>query len=105
MYIINHLSLQVVETLFIHASRYRTAQNMVGLKDGSNLVFTTPTQERYLHNLPFFSIALFYNGVRLSLLDDYMVVESGGLGTGFDTVVLYEAPFSNDHLLADYVTA
>jgi len=105
MYLINYLSLQVVETLFIHASRYRAAQNLVGLRDGSNLVFTTPAQELYLHNLPFFTIAVYYNGVRLTLLDDYMVVEGGGSGTGFNTVVLNQAPFSDDHLFADYVIA
>lgn len=105
MYLINQLSLQVIETLFVHASRYRTAQNLVGLKNASNLVFTTPSQEKYLHNLPFFTIAVYYNGVRLTLLDDYMVMESGGLGTGFDTIVLNEAPYIDDHLQADYVIA
>lgn len=105
MYLINQLSLQVVETLFVHSSRFRAAQNLVGVRNALNLVFTTPSQEKYAHNLPFFTIAVFYNGVRLTLLDDYMVVESGGLGTGFDTIVMSEAPYPDDHLLADYIIA
>ncbi len=103
MYLINYLSLQAAQTIFVAASRFRFAQNLVGVRDGVNVVFTTPSHEHYLHNLPFFSIAVYLNGMRLALLDDYIVQESGGPGTGFDTVVLNEAPFSNDHLFADYV--
>ena len=41
----------------------------------------------------------------LALLDDYMVAESGGPGTGYDTIILNIAPLSNDHLFADYILA
>lgn len=105
MYLVNYLSLQAAQTIFIAASRYRVAQNLVGLRDGVNVVFRTPASEHYLHNLPFFSVAVYLNGMRMALLDDYLVLESGGPGTGFDTVLLNEAPFSDDHLFADYVTS
>ncbi len=80
MYLINPLSLQIAQTLFITISRYRAAQGLVGPKDGSNETFTTPGLEKFVHNLPFLDISIYYNGVRLALLDDYMVVESGGSG-------------------------
>ncbi len=105
MYLINPLSLQIAQTLFIGISRYRAAQGLVGPKNGVNEVFTTPGLEKFTHNLPFLDISVYYNGIRLALLDDYMVSESGGPGTGYDTVILNIAPLSNDHLFADYILA
>lgn len=105
MYLLNYLSLQAAQTRFIEIGRLRTGQNLVGPKDGSNVTFQVPANERYSHNLPFLTIDVFLNGMRLALLDDFYVVESGGSGTGYDTVVLIEAPFADDHLLADYVIA
>ena len=105
MYLINPLSLQIAQTLFITISRYRASQGLVGPKDGVNETFTTPGSEKFVFNLPFLDISVYYNGVRLTLLDDYMISESGGPGTGFDTIVLTNAPLSNDHLFADYILA
>ncbi len=104
MYLINYLSLQLAEEIFIAAGRFRDQQNLVGAKNGANVTFITPGAEHYLQNLPFFGINVYLNGMRLALLDDYVTVESLGPGTGFDTVVLNEAPFSDDHLFADYIT-
>jgi hypothetical protein len=104
VYLINQLSLQVAQQLFIAANRYRVGQNLVGLKNGVNLTYRTPGLEKFAHNLPFLDISVYFNGSRLALLDDYMVMESGGFGTGFDTIVLaVPPPLSNDHLLADYI--
>ncbi len=103
MYLINPLSLQIASTLFIQISRYRAAQGLVGPKNGVNETFTTPGLEKFVHNLPFLDISVYYNGVRLALLDDYMVVESGGAGTGFDTIIMNVAPLATDHLFADYI--
>lgn len=102
MYLINYLSLQTAQQIFIAAGRYRTAQNLVGLMDDSNVVFTIPSGY-YVNNLPFLTIAVYLNGQRLALIDDYITVEGGGVGTGFNTVVLNEAPYPDDHLFADYV--
>jgi hypothetical protein len=104
LYLLNYLSLQLAESLFITASRFRDQQNLAGPKDGANVTFTTPGLENYVQNLPFFGINVYLNGQRLALLDDYVPVESLGPGTGFNTVVLNEAPFSDDHLFADYIT-
>lgn len=103
MYLINFLNLQTAQQLFIAVGRYRTGQGLVGPKNGSNQTYTTPGLEKFVHNLPFLSIQVYYNGVRLTLLDDYTIAESGGSGTGYDTVILEVAPRANDKLLVDYV--
>jgi hypothetical protein len=97
------LNLQTAQQLFIAVGRFRTGQGLVGVKDGLNKTFRTPGLEKYVHNLPFLTIQVYLNGVRLTLLDDYIVVESAGPGTGYDTIVLEVSPRANDHLLADYV--
>lgn len=104
MYLINYLSLDVAESIFVAADRFRDAQGLVGPKDGSNVTFTTPGLEHYVQNLPFFGINVYLNGMRLALLDDYVTIESLGPGTGFDTIIMNESPFSDDHLFADYIT-
>lgn len=103
MYLLNALSLQLAQQLFINVARYRCGQNLVGAIDGSNTTFYTPGLEQFMHNLPFFDISVIYNGSRLKLLDDYTVAESLGFGAGFDTVILTVAPLPGDHLFADYI--
>ena len=103
MYLINYLNLQSAQQLFIAVGRYRTGQGLIGVKNGVNTTFRVPGTELYVHNLPFITIQLYYNGIRLNLLDDYLVVESGGPGTGYDSVTLLVAPRSQDHLTADYI--
>lgn len=104
MYLINYLSLETAQSIFIAADRFRDAQGLVGPMNGFNFTFTTPGSEHYIQNLPFFGIHVYLNGMRLALLDDYVTVESLGPGTGFDTIIMNEAPFSDDHLFADYIT-
>jgi hypothetical protein len=104
VYLINQLSLQVAQQLFIAANRYRVGQNLVGPKDGVNITYYTPGLEKFTHNLPFLDISIFFNGSRLALLDDYLIAESGGVGAGYDTIILLvPPPVSNDHLFADYI--
>lgn len=104
MYLINYLSLQTAQQLFIAVGRYRTGIGLVGTKDGVNLTFHTPGYEKFVHNLPFLTACLYVNGVRQVFLEDYVVVESYGPGTGYDTVVLNWAPKDYDNLSMDYVT-
>ena len=89
--------------MFIASGRYRTGQSLVGTKNGFNQVFRLPGAERWTQNLPYFTIVIYENGLRLALLDDYVIQEGGGPGTGYDTVFFARAPYSNDHLVADYV--
>ena len=103
MYLVNYLSLQAAQTIFIAASRYRVSQNLVGPRDGVNCTFSTPGYEKYVHNLPFLTIQVYYNGQRLLLLDDFFVSESGGSGTGYDTILMEVAPKPGDKVFADYI--
>jgi len=105
VYLVNYLSLQTAQQLFIAVGRYRTGQTLIGPRTGSNYTFTTPGSEKFAHNLPFLSIHVYFNGVRQTYLDDYVVTESGGPGTGYDTVILAVAPLLGDHVLADYILA
>lgn len=104
MYLLNYLSLELAESLFVTADRFRDAQDLVGPKNGANVSFKTSGAEHYEQNLPFFGIHVYLNGQRLALLDDYVTIESLGPGTGFDTIILNEAPYADDHLFADYIT-
>jgi hypothetical protein len=103
LYLVNYLSLQFAEQLFIAARRYRTGQGLLGPKTGLNYTFRVPWGEKFSHNLPFLTPSVYFNGVRQTFIDDYMVLESGGPGTGYDTVVLNIAPLYFDHVTADYV--
>jgi len=103
VYLVNYLSLQAADQRYVAAVRFRTGQQLTGPKDGVNVTYTVPTGDKFTHNLPFFSIKVYFNGVRLTLLDDYTIAESGGVGTGYDTVVLEVTPLPWDHLLVDYI--
>jgi hypothetical protein len=85
-------------------SRYKVEVHLSGTKDHTNLVFTTPT--KFFPN----TIAVYYNGQRLcrGTGSDYDISESGGVGTGYDTITLLApalAPYPNEVLFADYIQA
>lgn len=103
MYLVNYLSLQAADQRYIAASRFRVGQPLTGPIDGANVTFVVPSGDKFAHNLPFLSIQVYYNGQRLILLDDYTVIESGGFGSGYDTVVLEVAPKVNDKVMVDYI--
>lgn len=104
MYLVNPLSLQIAQQLFVASSRYRAGQNLVGLKDGTNLQFTLPGSEKFTHNLPFFDLTLYYNGMRLTLLDDYLILTDSNYPlSGYGVELLIPAPRAGDHLTADYL--
>lgn len=75
-------------------------QALIGPLNGFNLVFTTST--KFFASGPS-KECLHYNGVVLyqGLADDYTVSESGGVGTGFDTITMAFAPRANDRLSID----
>lgn len=74
----------------------------VGLINGANTAYTTAKD--FIPG----SESVLYNGVHLSegAGNDYVRSESGGLGTGFDTITLAFAPKASpgnpDTLLANY---
>jgi hypothetical protein len=82
----------------------KTGVVLVGAVDGSNVVFTTPTKFLVKNGK---TIAVYLNGVRLTegVSADYVITESGGLGSGHDTVVLafpLKSTPTMDQLIADY---
>jgi hypothetical protein len=72
-----------------------------GAIDALNTVFTTP--DFFVHNGST-NEAVYLRGKRLleGAGNDYVAVESGGAGTGYDTLVLARAPKPGDNLLVDY---
>lgn len=72
---------------------------LIGPINGSNLTFTTP--EKFVGG----TLRLHFNGVRVFEPDDYATMESGGSGTGYDTIVFVAGlvPKAGDRLLADYI--
>jgi len=83
------------------ASQIREQVLLLGVKNGINTVFSTP--EPYL-NTPSIVIRVYFNGVRQrsGTGNDFLVSESGGPGTGFDTITMSTMPRAVDQLTADY---
>jgi hypothetical protein len=71
---------------------------LLGTIDGVNLSFTTP--QKFVGG----TLRQHFNGVRVYEPDDYAASESGGAGTGYDTVTFVAGliPKIGDRLLADY---
>lgn len=72
---------------------------LIGTRDNVNTTFTTPTAFKHTDQ---FKEVLFVNGLRQHIPEDYFVAESGGLGTGYDTIVFVTPPFPDDILTIDY---
>jgi hypothetical protein len=93
------------------AAIVRVGVGLVGPKDGVNRRFRT-TPEHFVHDLSGTgrTIELWHNGRRLvqtiasdPSFGDFIVEESGGAGTGFDTVnLLTFSPVGRSSLLANY---
>jgi hypothetical protein len=92
----------------------RTGIALVGPKDGQNRVFRT-TPDHFVHDpsVTGRDIEIWHNGRRLILTEvsnpstgDFVPSESGGVGTGFDTITLLTfAPVGKSTLVADYTVA
>ena len=102
MYLLNVLDLQAA--YFIAISRFRTGQLLVGVIDGTRVSFFLPGSDKFVHDLPHLTVSVYLNGMRQLMGQDYTISESGGVGSGYDTVTFIEAPRSGDVLLVDYVT-
>lgn len=72
---------------------------LIGTRDNVNTTFTTPTPFKHTSQ---FKEVLFVNGLRQHIPEDYFVAESGGPGTGYDTIVFTIAPYPDDILTIDY---
>lgn len=91
----------VVRRKAVPLQDFKDSIPLVGAINGSNTVFTTP--DVFIHIPSGLQIKVYYNGQRIFEPDDFSASESGGAGTGFDTITLLFAPKSGDRLDADYV--
>lgn len=85
---------------------WRQEISLIGIKNGSNRIFYTP--EKFVNGLfttgDVFHIEIKHNGKDLYESVDYTIAESGGAGTGYDTINLISfAPVSKSLLYANYV--
>jgi hypothetical protein len=84
---------------------FKQGQPLIGDKNGVNPIFTTPDkfiQGTFGNND--FRILIMHNGRVLQETTDYILSESGGAGTGFDTVIFKcTFPDENSELVTDYV--
>jgi len=88
----------------VRLSRFRVEVPLLGVKDHVNIAFTAP--DKFLPT----SIAVYFNGMRMrrGAGNDYVISESGGPGSGYDTITLLDAtlaPYSTEQLFADYLQA
>jgi hypothetical protein len=79
----------------------KTGVSLLGSVDGVNTVFTTP--DKFTHD-GVSDEMVYLRGLRLrsGAGNDYTVSESGGAGTGYDTITFASAPRSGDNLFIDY---
>lgn len=84
--------------------RLLTGQLVIGAVDGVNATFTTARP--FLHSSDFEEL-VYLRGVRRfeGVGCDYVAAESGGPGTGFDTITFQKAPKVGNNILIDYYPA
>jgi len=84
---------------------FKQSIELIGLKDNINRTFITP--DKFI-NGSFgnneFRILIRHNGRVLVPNCDFVLSESGGVGTGYDTINLTFTPHPISELYADYVT-
>lgn len=108
------LSLKELSSLSSGSAPRRTGVELVGPLDGSNRVFRT-NPDYFVHDVfgTGQTIEVWHNGRKLVQTDvahpgtgDYTVEESGGVGTGFDTInLLTFSPIERSSLRANYFLA
>ncbi len=79
---------------------------LLGIKNNNNRIFTVPPPDKFINGIfknNEFKILIRHNGRGLEENVDYIVTESGGSGTGYDTIVLLFSPTAKSQLICDYV--
>lgn len=92
-------------TPFQLAAHLRQDEQLIGATNGANITFILPNGDKAINQEPGAKVKVYYNGQRLHEggTNDFTVSESGGAGTGFDTVLLQFSPLSGDLVSADYI--
>lgn len=88
---------------------FREGVELVGVKNGANRTYTVPAPDKFLDGVleeNEFSINVFHNGNRRIKNVDFIISESGGSGTGFDTVEFISfTPSPKSKIIANYFVA
>jgi len=86
---------------------FRQNTELQGTKDNLNRIFIVPFGDKFLNqniHQQHFRILIRHNGKGLEEGIDYIVAESGGSGTGFNTIIFIAfSPAPSSRILADYV--
>jgi hypothetical protein len=87
---------------------FRDEVPLIGIQDGANRTFFVPPPDKFLDGTQSdgneFAIYVHFNGLLQKENVDYIVLESNGPGTGFDTVqFINKSPKPNTVLSASYV--
>jgi hypothetical protein len=81
--------------------------HLTGAIDGSNRIFYVPSPDKFINGVfqgNTFKIQVFHNGREIYEGTDYMVSESGGIGTGYDTIIITSfVPRANSQVWASYI--
>lgn len=85
----------------LDTGRFKYGVPLIGDVDGLNMTFLSP--DVFVST----SLRVHYNGQKLheGITEDYVISESGGVGTGYDTVTLNVAPVSGDRVTANYIVS
>jgi hypothetical protein len=85
---------------------WRQGIELIGIKNGANRVFILPPSDKALIGIfedNEFDLEVFHNGRRLIRNIDFIASESGGVGTGFDTVeIIAFVPSKKSKLMSNY---
>lgn len=79
---------------------FLNGRELIGDKNSTNTIFSTPS--KFLQDGSV-GVVLNRNGQEQLLGFDYIVGESGGLGTGFDTIIIRKPPRIFDSLICHYI--
>jgi len=86
---------------------FRQGVRLIGATDGLNRIFTVPTPDKFVNGTlgnNEFRILVKHNGRDLVEGIDYITSESGGPGTGYDTIIFCSiTPNSKSIIVADYI--
>lgn len=86
---------------------FRQNIDLEGDINGLNRIFTVPSPDKFINGTyqsNTFKIQVFHNGRALLETEDYLVSESGGVGTGYDTIIFVSfVPLSNSKIFANYM--
>lgn len=86
---------------------FRQNVELVGPKNNANRIFSVFPGDKFINGIfddNDFRIIIMHNGRRLIENIDYIVLESGGPGTGFDQIrIISFVPNPKSQLFADYV--